>query len=104
MTGALIVFCTCGNEEEALRLANALVERRLAACVNVLPHIQSIYRWEGKVSKAEEILLLIKTTEERFPAVRDVITELHSYGTPEIVAVPITAGAEPYLAWIRGSV
>lgn len=104
MPGFLVVFCTCGNAEEASRLANALVERRLAACVNVLPTIQSIYRWKGEVQSAAEYLLLIKTTVERFDALRDAITGMHSYDTPEVIGVPIADGTEKYLAWIRESV
>lgn len=104
MLGFLIVFCTCGNEEEALRLASALVERRLAACVNVLPPVQSIYRWKGEVQSAAEYLLLIKTTEDRFDALRDAIIEMHSYETPEVIGIPIADGSEKYLAWLRESV
>jgi periplasmic divalent cation tolerance protein len=104
MPGFVIVFCTCNNEQEALNLANAVVEKRLAACVNVLPPIQSIYRWEGKVQIGSEYLLLIKTTDERFGALRDAITEIHSYEVPEVVAVKVFDGTEKYLAWIRESV
>lgn len=104
MLGFLIVFCTCGSESEALELARALVERRLAACVNVLPRVQSVYRWQGEVHNEAEVLLLIKTTEERFDSLRDAILALHSYQTPEIVAVPLSEGEDKYLAWIRASV
>lgn len=104
MLGFLVVFCTCGTEEEALRLANALVERRLAACANILPPVKSIYRWKSEVQSAAEYLLLIKTTEERFNALRDAIVEMHSYETPEVIGVPIVDGAETYLAWLRESV
>ncbi len=104
MLGFLMVFCTCPGEEEARALAAALIARRVAACVNVLPPVQSIYRWHGKIESASECMLLIKTTEERFGALRDAITELHSYETPEIVAVPVSYGSDKYLAWIRESV
>ncbi len=104
MSGFLIVFCTCADGQEALRLANTLVERRRAACVNILPRVQSVYRWEGELKSESEHLLLIKTTEERFPALRDGITELHSYNVPEIVAVPVWGGSDKYLAWIQESV
>ncbi|MBV8864433.1 MAG: divalent-cation tolerance protein CutA [Acidobacteriaceae bacterium] len=104
MLGFLVVFCTCGSEEEALRLAHALVENRLAACVNILPPIQSVYRWKGEVQSAEEYLLLIKTTEERFDALHNTITDLHSYDTPEVIGLPVTDGSEKYLAWLRQSV
>jgi periplasmic divalent cation tolerance protein len=104
MSGFLIVFCTCADEQEALRLAKVLVERRLAACVNILPRLQSVYRWEGDVKLESEYLLLMKTTEDRFPALRDDITELHSYEVPEVLAVPVWGGSDKYLAWIRESV
>jgi uncharacterized protein involved in tolerance to divalent cations len=104
MTDAVIIFCTCGTHDEALTIANSLVEARLAACVNVLPPVQSIYHWQGKVETAHEVLLMIKTTHERFPAVRDRITQLHSYDTPEIVAMPIIDGSDKYLSWLRGQV
>jgi periplasmic divalent cation tolerance protein len=104
MPGFLIVFCTCKNEQEALNLANAVIERKLAACVNVLPAVQSIYRWEGKVEISSEHLLLIKTTDERFAALRDAITQIHSYEVPEVMAVPVSDGTEKYLAWVRESV
>jgi periplasmic divalent cation tolerance protein len=100
MTDAIIALCTCGNREEAAQIARALVEERLAACVNVLPEMESVYRWKGKVEIASEILLIIKTTERRFPELRDRIVGLHSYDVPEIVALPIAAGAEEYLGWL----
>jgi periplasmic divalent cation tolerance protein len=104
MTDALVVFCTCADEAEALRIANTLVEARLAACVNILPALQSIYRWQDSIEQAREILLLIKTTQDRFAAVRDHISGLHSYDTPEIVAVPVVEGSAKYLAWLVGAI
>jgi periplasmic divalent cation tolerance protein len=104
MTDAVIIFCTCGTHDEALSIANSLIEARLVACVNVLPPVQSIYRWHDKVETAQEILLLIKTTQERFPVVRDRITQLHSYDTPEIIAMPVVDGSDKYLAWLRDQV
>ena len=98
---AIVIFCTCEHQEQALHIANELVEARLAACVNVLPPIQSIYRWQDKVENAQEILLLVKTSTARFAAVRDRILSLHSYDTPEIIAVPIAAGSDKYLTWLR---
>lgn len=86
-----------------MRIGNALVEGRWAACVNLLPAVQSIYRWQEKIERSEEILLLIKTTEEGFPALRERILELHSYDTPEIISVRISDGSEKYLAWIRSA-
>lgn len=104
MTDKRIVLTTAGSEEEARRIANQLVERRLAACVNIVPRIESIYRWKDKVQEAEELLLVIKTTEAAFPGVRDAIAELHSYDVPECIALAIDAGSEPYLQWIGDSV
>ncbi|MFL6354850.1 MAG: divalent-cation tolerance protein CutA [Bryobacteraceae bacterium] len=104
MTDVAIIFCTCSTHDEALTIANSLIEEQLAACVNVLPQVESIYRWQGKVETAHEVLLIIKTTEEHFTAVRDRITQLHTYDTPEIVAMPVIHGSERYLAWLRGQV
>jgi periplasmic divalent cation tolerance protein len=101
MTEALVVLCTCGSEQEALRIANALIEDRAAACVNILPAVQSVYRWQEKIETAQEILLIVKTTQERFRAVERKIVELHSYDTPEIIALPVTEGLKKYLAWLN---
>lgn len=104
MTNAVIILSTCANRDEAERIARALVQESLAACVQLLPPMQSIYRWQGAVETSEEILMLSKTTEERFSAVAARINELHSYDTPEIVAMPISAGAEKYLEWLNKSI
>jgi len=104
MSGNAVVFCTAGSEAEASRIASALVERRLAACVNVVPGISSTYRWEGAVRTEAECLLLVKTRRDRFEEVRAAIRELHSYEVPEIVMLDITAGDAPYLAWIDANV
>jgi periplasmic divalent cation tolerance protein len=104
MGNPIIVLSTCGDEAEALKLARAVVEARLAACVNIMPPVRSIYRWEGKIESAEEFLLLVKTTDDRFAALREMITALHSYDTPEIIALPIVDGSEKYLAWLSASV
>ncbi len=104
MTKAVVVLCTCGTQQEALRIARSLVEARLAACVNVLPAVQSIYRWQGKVENADEVLLLIKSTRERYLPLRDRILELHSYETPEVIVLPIVYGSDKYLAWLREQV
>lgn len=104
MTEAIVIFCTCGGRKEAFKIGSSLVEAQLAACVNVLGWLQSIYRWQGKVETAKEILLIIKTTRERFPAVRDRIAQLHSYDTPEIIALPIDAGSDKYLDWLKDQI
>ena len=104
MTDALIVFCTCSSREEALKLAQAIVSDEVAACVNMVPLVESVYRWEGKIESAQEVLLLIKTTRERFGALQDLIVRLHSYDTPEVIAVPVVVGLEKYLAWLGASI
>ncbi len=101
MTNARIVLSTAGSREEAHKIGKELVARRLAACVNIVPQVNSIYRWEGKVEQAEELLLIIKTTAERFAAVRDAIRELHSYELPECVCLGLEDGSEGYLGWIE---
>jgi periplasmic divalent cation tolerance protein len=100
----LLVLCTVGKVEDAEWIGREVVEQRLAACVNVLPPIASIYRWKGEVERNEEILMLIKTTRERFEALREAILSMHSYELPEIIALDITAGSAPYLAWLDAAV
>ena len=104
MTDKLLVLTTTGSESEALKIAQTLVERRLAACVNLVPKVQSIYRWEGKVEQAEEYLLVIKTAKAREEEVRSAICGLHSYELPECIAIPIDSGSEDYLKWLSDSV
>jgi periplasmic divalent cation tolerance protein len=104
MTDKRIVLSTAGSEDEARKIARHLVENRLAACVNIVPQIESIYRWQGKVESSQEWLLLIKTTADRFPAVRDAIRESHSYDLPECIAISIEDGSAAYLEWIGQSV
>jgi len=98
-----VVLTTAGSEEEGKTLAEALVLRRLAACVNMLPHVASVYRWKGEISRDHEVLLVIKTSERLFPAVREAIRELHSYELPEILMLPITNADPGILAWLRES-
>src|ERR1700730_3829344 len=104
MTDKRIVLTTAGSQEEAHKIARHLVENRLAACVNIVPQVESIYRWQGKVDSAREWLLLVKTTQERFLAVRDAIRELHSYELPECVVLNIEDGSSEYLQWLADSV
>jgi periplasmic divalent cation tolerance protein len=101
MTGKQIVLCTAGSEEEARKIARHLVERRLAACVNIVPQITSIYHWQGRIEEGREWLLLIKTSSEMFGRVQAVIRELHSYELPECIAVDIADGSSEYLKWIE---
>ena len=104
MTDALIVFCTCSSREEALLLAHSIVSANAAACVNVIPAVESIYRWQGKIETTQEILLLIKTTRDHFHTLRDLVVKLHSYETPEIIAVPVTDGLAQYLSWLGATI
>jgi len=100
---AIVVFMTTANREEAARLAEMLVGARLAACVQILPEIESVYRWEGKVDRQSEVLLLAKSTRDKFEELDRQVRAIHSYDTPEIVAVPATAVSEPYLKWLGES-
>ncbi len=104
MTDKILVLSTASSKDEARKLGRALVERLLAACVNIVPQVGSIYRWEGEVEEAEEWLLIIKTTRSAFERVRDAIKELHSYEVPECIAVPIESGSMEYLNWLGESV
>lgn len=104
MSGKLIVLSTCGSEAEAEKIAQHLVENHLAACVNLVPKIRSIYRWQGKVESAQEWLLLAKTTADKFAQVRDAIRSLHSYELPECLAISIDDGSTEYLEWVANSV
>jgi periplasmic divalent cation tolerance protein len=104
MTNARIVLTTTGSQEEGRKIAQALVDRRLAACVNIVPQIESVYRWQGKVETAKEWLLLIKTEADLFERVRDAVKELHSYDLPEFVMLEVAAGSQEYLSWIAENV
>lgn len=104
MTDKRIVLTTSGSEDEANRIAHHLVENQLAACVNLVPRIESIYRWQGRVESNREWLLLIKTTAAKFTSVRDAIRELHSYELPECIAIAIEDGSPDYLQWLEQSV
>ncbi len=96
-----IVLTTCPDAASAEHIARALVEEGLAACVNILPPMRSIYRWKGKIEDATEQLLVIKSAAARFPAIRDRLRALHPYELPEIIAVPIADGLPDYLAWLN---
>jgi periplasmic divalent cation tolerance protein len=104
MTDKKIVLTTAGNKEEAQQIAWALVERKLAACVNIVSQLESIYRWKNEIESNPEYLLIIKTTDAAFERVRDAIKELSSYEQPECIQVAIDAGSEAYLKWIESSV
>jgi periplasmic divalent cation tolerance protein len=104
MTEKKLVLTTCSSLEEARTIANALLERRLAACVNIIPQIESLYRWQGKVETATEYLLIIKTTADAFNPLRDALIELHTYELPECIEIAIEDGSAAYLEWIGESV
>jgi periplasmic divalent cation tolerance protein len=104
VTGALLVLTTVSNEEQAAQLARTLVERRLAACVNIVPGVRSLYRFKGVLEDDREQLLLMKTTRERYEALAAAIAELHPYEVPEVLAVPIERGSASYLSWVAESV
>ena len=101
---AIAVFMTAADQEEAARLAAMLVEKRLAACVQILPEMESVYRWQGKVERQREVLLIVKTLRSQFVALEREVRALHSYETPEIVALPLIAGSIPYLEWLSASI
>lgn len=104
MSEAIVVFMTSANADEARRIASELVERQLAACVQILPEIESVYRWKGEVQRDREILILAKTTAAQFDDLEKAVREIHSYDTPEIVAVPMSQVSEPYRAWLLDNV
>ncbi|OGO03064.1 MAG: hypothetical protein A2Y59_06430 [Chloroflexi bacterium RBG_13_52_14] len=97
---SIVVLITTGSEQEAHKIARLLIEERKAACVNIVPGVDSVFRWKGKIGSARESLLLVKT---RAPLLSDIISlvkEVHSYEVPEIIALPITGGSEDYLRWL----
>jgi periplasmic divalent cation tolerance protein len=97
---AILVLITCATPDEANRIARALVEQRLAACVNVIPHVRSLFSWENKLSEEEEVLLVVKTRRPRFRELALSVKALHSYSVPEIIALPVIEGSSSYLKWI----
>jgi len=96
----IIILVTTSSEEEGRKIAQALIEKRFAACVNLIKDIESIYRWKGKISDEREILILIKTRKKLYKSVEEEVKKLHSYEVPEIVALPIISGSKDYLYWI----
>ena len=104
MSEAIVVFMTAANLDEAQRIAALLVNAQLAACVQVLPEIESVYRWKNEVQREKEVLMLAKTTAAKFAELEEKVRAMHSYETPEIVAVPISAVSEPYRVWLLDSI
>jgi periplasmic divalent cation tolerance protein len=104
MADEIAVFVTADELELARQIAGELVERRLVACVNIVPGIESIYRWQGAVQRDREVLLIIKTSRHRFAEIEMLVKRLHTYQLPEIIAVPIDHGSQEYLDWIQESI
>lgn len=104
MTDKVVILVTAGSLRQARKIARRLVEQKLAACVNITPPVQSVYRWEGKVETAKEFLLVIKSTRELFDPIKAEVLKLHSYATPEIICLPIVDGSAEYLRWLEESV
>jgi periplasmic divalent cation tolerance protein len=103
MTDKIVILSTCGSADEAERLARMLIERRLAACVNVLPGVRSFYRWQGALESAGEYMLIIKSSRQLFAQLRAVLEQAHSYEVPEVIALPILEGSPAYLSWMSES-
>jgi periplasmic divalent cation tolerance protein len=101
MVDAIIVLVTCGSEEEAVKIAHSLVEERVAACINLISPVRSIYRWEGKIWDEREWILIIKTQKKRFEELEKKVKSLHSYSVPEIIGLPVVEGAPSYLKWVE---
>jgi periplasmic divalent cation tolerance protein len=101
MSDPMVVLVTCGSEEEATKIANLLTEERLAACVNIISPVRSIYRWEGKIWDEKEWMLIIKTRKKRFEDLEKKVKSLHSYSVPEIIVLPIVKGSASYLKWLE---
>lgn len=99
--GYVVVLVTASAEEEAARIGRKLVEARLAACVNIVKNIRSIYRWEGRIEDDSEVLMIVKTRREHFGRLKDLVKQAHSYSVPEVIALPVVEGAEDYLEWIE---
>jgi periplasmic divalent cation tolerance protein len=101
MVDAIVALVTCGSEEEATKIANLLVEEHLAACVNIIPPVRSLYRWEGKIWDEREWILIIKTQKKRFEELEKKVKSLHSYSVPEIIGLPVVEGSASYLKWLE---
>ncbi len=102
-TRYLLILCTCPDSEIAEQLANMLVDQQLAACINIVPGLTSVYRWQGKVENEKEVLLLIKTTRDRYAALEAAIQQHHPYELPEVIAVTVDDGSPDYLSWLSSS-
>ncbi len=103
-TNAILIWCTAPDGGTADRIATALVDAKLAACVSISPEVRSVYRWQGQIERSDEVLMTIKTKQEAYDRLEAALRELHPYDVPEIVAVPVTSGLADYVAWIGDSV
>ena len=103
-TGKIVIFVTTETDEEAQSIARLLLDRKKAACVNIVPKVSSVFWWQGKLDSAQERLLIIKTTAKLLPDIIELVKSIHSYDVPEIIAMPIIGGNEDYLKWIDGEV
>ena len=101
MNDLRVVFVTVSSEEEGMKIARALVARKLAACVNLVPGVRSVFRWKGEVKDEKELLLVVKTRESKLAHLVQAVKEHHSYTVPETIALPVVGGAAPYLSWVR---
>ena len=97
----LVILVTVESQKEAVRIGEGVVDAKLAACANIIPGVQSIYRWKGKVVRAQEVLLILKSTKLRYAALEKTIKSMHTYETPEIIALPVKEGLDRYLGWVR---
>ena len=100
MTEFIIVFITAPNEKEAASISRTIVEERLVACVNIIPSVRSIYRWQGRVEDEQEVLMIVKTKKSLFERLQERVKELHSYEVPEIIGLPLVEGSKEYLDWL----
>eukprot|EP00200_Dunaliella_tertiolecta_P003429 CAMPEP_0202339062 /NCGR_PEP_ID=MMETSP1126-20121109/1089_1 /ASSEMBLY_ACC=CAM_ASM_000457 /TAXON_ID=3047 /ORGANISM="Dunaliella tertiolecta, Strain CCMP1320" /LENGTH=124 /DNA_ID=CAMNT_0048929567 /DNA_START=477 /DNA_END=851 /DNA_ORIENTATION=+ len=98
--GVMIAYVTCGNQESANKLSDQLIEANLAACVNIVPGLTSVYKWEGKVEHDQELLLIIKTKESLMPELTEFVKKNHPYDEPEVIGLPVQAGSPSYLSWV----
>jgi periplasmic divalent cation tolerance protein len=102
-SSAIVVYCTASSFEEAKKITESLIAEKLAACVSMVPNLYSVYWWEGKIERAEEVLMMIKTQNSRFKALAQRIKQLHSYSVPEILVLPVVEGNPDYLKWLKKS-
>ena len=100
MTDKIVVLTTCNSQEQGAQLARHLIEHRLAACVNILPGARSFYRWKDNIENTAEVVLMIKSRRDMFPQLREAIAHLHTYEIPEVIALPVVDGSDPYLNWL----